>query len=146
MRREEWLDELVAWFEGFPWLWFCSLTFRPGLSAAQARWRLRQWVDALHDDLGTLEFQWIGVPENGRTGMDFHYHALVAGLREYHAPQRLEWMRRWHKIGGDARIDIFKPDVGGVRYILKHVKPEDMDDLELHLNARTQLQTTRGAK
>jgi len=146
MNREQWLDEFVEWLEAFPWCWFCSLTFRPGLSAAQARWRLRKWTDALRDELGTPNFEWIAVPEHGHTGLDFHYHALIAGLREYHATQRLEWMRRWHKIGGDARIDTFKPDVGGVRYLLKNVGPQDTDALELHLNARTQLQTTWGAK
>jgi len=146
MNRNEWLDEFSGWLERFPWCWFCTLTFRPGLSPAQARWRLRKWVETLREELGTCDFEWVAVPEYGRTGMDFHCHVLVAGLREHHAPQRLEWMRRWHKIGGEARIDIFKPDVGGIRYILKHVRPEDMDDLELHLNAGTPLQTTFGAK
>jgi hypothetical protein len=143
---EEWLDEFVAWLEGFPWCWFCSLTFCPGLSPAQARWRLRKWADALRDALGTSDFQWIAVPEHGRTGMDFHYHVLIAGLRECHAPQRVEWMRRSGKIGGDALIDTYKSDARGVRYILKHVNPNDMDNLELHLNARTQLQTNLATK
>jgi hypothetical protein len=146
MNKNAWMDEMVNWLQGFAWLWFCTLTFRPGLSPAAARWRVRKWADALRDALGTQDFGWVGVPEHGRTGLDFHYHVLVSGLRERHAPQRLEWMRRWNKIGGDARIDTFRHDVGGVRYILKHVGPEDMDNFELHLNSRTQLQTTFGAK
>jgi hypothetical protein len=146
MDKNAWINEMVNWLEGFPWCWFCTLTFRPGLSPAQARWRLRKWADALRDDLGTLEFQWIGVHEHGRTGFDFHYHVLVAGLRERHAPQRVDWMRRWSKIGGDALIDAYKPDAGGVRYILKHIGPQDMDDVEMHLNSRTQLQANLAAK
>ena len=42
MNQGEWRDEMDNWLETFPWLWFCSLTLRPGLSEAQAGWRLRQ--------------------------------------------------------------------------------------------------------
>jgi hypothetical protein len=146
MNRQEWLDEFVRWLEGFPWLWFCSLTFRPGLSPAAARWRLRKWMDALREALGTRDFQWVAVPERGRTGLDFHYHVLVGGLRDWQAGERVEWMRRWYKFCGDARIDVYNPDAGGVRYILKFVGPEDMDSLEIHLKSGCQLQTAFGGE
>lgn len=35
--RTQWKDDFIAWLEEFPWQWFCSLTFRPGLNEAQAR-------------------------------------------------------------------------------------------------------------
>jgi hypothetical protein len=146
MNRDEWRDEFTIWLEGFPWLWFCTLTFRPGLSPAAARWRLRKWFETLQGELGTAAFQWVAIPERGRTGLDFHYHALVAGLCERHAPHRMEWMRRWQKIGGDARIDTYRPTAGGVSYILKQARPEDMDDFEIHLKSNTHLQTTYGVK
>lgn len=137
MNEQEWRDEMASWWEGFPWKWFCSLTFRPGLTEAQARWRLRKWAGELRDALGNEDFEWIGIPEAGRTGLDFHFHVLIGGLNDWHAPERLEWMRRWYKLAGDARIDIYRPGVGGVRYILKNVGPDDMDKIEFHLVSGT---------
>ena len=55
-------------------------------------------------------------------------------------------MRRWRKLSGDARIDVYKPGVGGVRYILKNVGPDDLDKIEFHLVSRTRLQSQFGAK
>ena len=141
MNTGQWRDELGDWWEGFAWQWFCTLTFRPGLSESQARWRLRRWTDELREELGTSDFQWIGVPELGRTGADLHFHVLVAGLRDWHADERLDWMRHWNKIAGDALITVFKPGIGGVRYVLKNVGPDDMDKIEFHLISRTQLQS-----
>jgi hypothetical protein len=139
MEDGEWLDEMTEWLEIFPWQWFATLTSRPGLSQAQVRRRLLWWAEELGDALGTEKFEWLGVPEKGSTGMDFHYHVLVAGLdAEVGAAERLSWMRRWFKLAGDARIEDFKADSGGVRYILKHVKPQDVDDMEFHVVSQTQ--------
>lgn len=144
--NEEWRDGMVVWLEEFPWLWFCSLTFRPGLSPAQARWRLRLWVSELREALGTKDFEWLGVPEFGRTGADFHFHLLVGGLRDWQAAEREEWMRRWFKLAGEGQIDIYRPGIGGVDYILKSVGPNDTDEIEFHLVSRTRLQSRFGAK
>jgi hypothetical protein len=134
-KRDEWRIEFAAWLETFPWLWFGSLTFRPGLTQAQARWRLRAWAAALREALGTGDFGWVGVPEHGRTGFNFHYHVLIAGLREYHASRRAEWMRRWNKIGGDALITTFNPGAGGIDYIIKNCGPNDVDSIELEIKS-----------
>lgn len=146
MNEQEWRDEMASWWEGFPWKWFCSLTFRPGLSESQARWRLRRWTDELRDALGNENFEWIGIPETGRTGTDFHFHVLVGGLNDWHANERLEWMRRWHKLSGEARIDIYDPNLFGIRYILKYLEPNDTDSIEFHLASRTRPQSEFGAK
>lgn len=133
----EWLSELTDWLECFPWQWFVTLTFRPGLSPAQARWRLLRWADELRDALGMSDFQWIGVPEDGSTGLHFHYHVLIAGLNPAcGAAERLHWMRQWYKLAGDARIEDFKANCGGVRYVLKSVGPNDFDKVEFHLATR----------
>lgn len=141
-----WREEFADWLEGFPWQWFCSLTFRPGLSPAQARWRLRKWVGALRDALGTADFGWFAIPEVGKTKMDFHFHVLVMGLSKWHAPERLDFMRLWWKLAGDGRIYIFKPNIGGIPYILKSLGPDDLDSVEFELSARAQMQTKFGAK
>lgn len=146
MNDGQWRDEMESWLDEFPWLWFCTLTFRPGLSESHSRWRLRKWADELRAALGTEDFEWIGIPETGRTGLDFHFHVLVGGLNDWHAPERQEFMRRWWKLAGDARIDVYKPGVGGVRYVLKNVGPDDMDKIEFHLVPRTRFQSHFGAK
>ena len=143
--KDTWREEFTHWLEGFPWKWFCALTFRPGFSEAQARWRLRRWCDELRKALGTRDFEWIAVPERGRTRNDFHFHVLVAGLRRWHAKERLEWMRRWWKLAGDGRIDVYKPGIGGVPYVLKGLAPTDTDTIEIHLVSSTQ-QLQLGAK
>jgi len=132
----DWRDAWATWWEGLPWKWMCTLTFRPGLLESQARWRLRKWASELRDALGTDDFEWIGIPELGRTGDDFHFHVLIGGLKNWHASERLEWMRRWHKIAGDARIDVYDPNLRGVRYVLKYLEPNDMDLIEFHLQSR----------
>jgi len=74
--------DLEEWLDGFPWQWFATLTFRPGLKVQQCRWRLRQWIEEIRKALGTGNFGWVAVPEAGRTGLDYHYHVLIGGLRE----------------------------------------------------------------
>jgi hypothetical protein len=144
MQNGGWMEDLADWLDAYPWLWFCTLTSRPGLSEAQVRWRLRLWATELGDTLGTRDFRWVAVPENGVTGMHFHYHALIAGLKpECGAAERLQYMRRWWKLAGDAQIEAFKPDSGGVRYVLKRVGPRDMDSLEIHLQKETSARITQ---
>jgi|HubBroStandDraft_1064217.scaffolds.fasta_scaffold206759_2 hypothetical protein len=136
MNAGEWQDKLTQWLELMPWLWFCSLTFRPvGLSKAQARLRLRRWAAALRDELGTSDFGWFAVREFGRTGHDLHYHVLVKGLRAWHADERLEWMRRWWRIAGESQIAYYTPNTGGVAYILKNTDPSDADAIEIEIDA-----------
>jgi hypothetical protein len=143
MNREEWLSEMSDCLETFTWQWFATLTFRPGLSPAQARWRLLRWADELRDALGTAGFQWVGVPEDGSTGLNFHYHLLIAGLNPgCGAAERLCWMRRWYKLAGDARIEDFKADSGAARYILKAVRPEDFDKVEFHLATPVEMKSS----
>ena len=137
MNNEQWRDEYVEWLERFNWQLFCSLTFRPLFSNNQRRWRIRQWANELGEQLGTKKFSWIAVPESGRTGQDHHYHALIGGLRSCDARARLAWMRRWRKLAGDARIDPYTPNIGGIRYILKSVGPDDVDDIEIHISSQT---------
>lgn len=134
MDRGQWVSEMTMWLQEYLWQWFATLTFRPGFSEAQRLWRLRRWADELRDALGTSDFQWIGVPESGRTGMDFHFHVLVGGLKRWHSPEQIAWMRRWGKLAGDARISVFRKDAGGIEYILKHARPENADALEIHLS------------
>ena len=141
MNIEDWRQDYVKFLSRFPWLWFCTLTFRPGLSIFQARWRLRTWMRELKLALGTGNFAWFAVREDGKTGMDLHFHSLVMGLTDRGAEQRVEWMRAWEKLAGDALITPFNPDAGGLAYILKNVNPDDPDAIDFEMNGETQMQT-----
>jgi hypothetical protein len=142
VNTDDWRQEFIDWLDSFVWLWVCSLTFRPGLSKQQRQWRVRQWANELREQLGTKNFSWIAIPESGRTGLAPHYHALVGGLRDDDdAGDRLEWMRRWWKLSGDARIDPYKPNAGGIAYILKSVGPDDVDDFEIHICSESRMQS-----
>jgi len=145
-KNDEWRNEFADWLAGYQWRWFVTLTFLPGSTKHKATWRLRTWVNELQQILGTAEFQWVAVPEFGRTLFDFHFHLLVGGLRRWHAKERLQWMRRWNQFSGDALICPFNAKAGGVSYILKNLRPENMDDIELHLCSNTQMQSMFGVK
>jgi hypothetical protein len=56
---------------------------------------------------------------------------LTKGLRGWHADERLEWMKRWWKMSGEAQIDIYMPSAGGIPYILKNANPSDPDGIEI---------------
>jgi hypothetical protein len=146
MDNEQWRDEFTTWLGNFSWQWFCSLTFRPGISQPKARWCLRKWVRGLHSELGTAHFGFVAVPEFGTTRINFHFHVLVIGLRQWRAPQRLEWMTNWYKLAGDALITQFNPAAGGIRYVLKTIGPNEMDSIEFDLVASTSTQSRHGAK
>lgn len=145
-KNDEWRNKFADWLASYPWQWFCTMTFLPGSTEHKARWRLRTWVNELQQSLGTKDFEWLAVPEWGRTQFDFHFHLLVGGMRRWHAKERLEWMRRWNQFSGDALITLFSPTAGGINYMLKRVTPNDMDRIELHLHSHTQMQTNFGAK
>jgi hypothetical protein len=103
-------------------------------------------VRKLRSELGTTHFGFVAVPEFGTTLVNFHFHLLVAGLRQWRAPERLKWMTRWHQLAGDALITEFNPCAGGIRYVLKTIGPDDMDVIEFDLTSSTATQTQFGAK
>lgn len=146
LHRDQWMSEFAGWVESFAWLWFCNLTYRPFLSETQRRRLFRRWIEELRGALGTEDFSWIAVPEDGRTGADFHFHALIGGLSAWHARQRVVWMRKWNCLAGDALITIYNPSNRGARYILKTVTPQNVEKVEFEISSRNQLQTNFGAK
>lgn len=142
METAIWRTDMERWLAGFAWQWFCTLTFRPGLSANQRRARLHHWLGGLRTALGTSGFGFFAIQENGRTGLDPHFHVLVSGLRESSTAARFDWMCRWSKMAGDCRISDFTPNAGGIRYILKNASADNPDAIEFDLSTNSQLQTT----
>lgn len=141
-----WRQEMEIWLEGFAWLWFCTLTFRPGLSPMQARWRLHTWLDQLRVSLGTGDFGFFAAQEMGKTALNLHFHVLVMGLRNWGTDERLEWMTRWNKMAGDARITAYTPNSGGIAYILKNATPDNPDQIEFDIPSHARLQAEMESK
>jgi len=131
VQSEEWRDELSSWLDGFEWLWFCTLTFRPGFKPLQARGRLLLWIAQLRRELGSEDFGCFSIREFGRTGQDLHYHAIVKGLKRWGVDERAEFTERWNKLAGDARIDTYDAALGGLEYMLKEADPNDPDAIEI---------------
>jgi hypothetical protein len=139
--EKDFQKELTLWLEEYPWQWLCSLTFRPYFRLGQRKARMRKWMEELKEELGTSDFSIVAVPELGTTGDDYHFHALVGGLSAWYAAERLDWMKRWRRLSGDARIDPYQPNKGGIAYVLKNVGPDDFDEIEFDLSPHTRLQS-----
>jgi hypothetical protein len=134
----EWRQQFAEWIERFQWDWFVTLTFRPGITPPKARRHLEHWIHEVRDQLGTEKFSSMAVPESGVTGLNFHYHAVIGGLRQGHgATERLDFMCLWHRMSGDAQVTAFKPGSGGILYILKDLGPNDTAAIMLDLPAET---------
>lgn len=144
--KEMWREEMGIWLEPFAWDWFCSLTFRPGLTEKQCWWRLRRWLNKLKDELGTPHFGWFAVREFGRTGQDLHFHVLITGLTDPGAANRMEFMRLWAKLAGDGRVDLYVRNPRGISYILKNTTPDDPGCYEFELSDSSKLDAVAGAK
>jgi hypothetical protein len=141
----EWRSEMAIWLGEFSWDWFCSLSYRPYYSIPQRRALLRRWLKEVRSNYGTEYFGWFAVPERGRTGEDFHYHALVCGLQGLAAAHRFQFMKLWHALAGDALITEYNGD-SGIVYILKNAGPNSMDEIEFDLNEACRMQTKFGRK
>lgn len=139
MGKDEWKVSIVNWLEGFPWQLFCSLTFRPGLLERHAGWRLRRWIEDCERVAGTTAFEWIAVPELGRS--EFHFDVLIGGLEQHHADYHAAFAARWNRANGDARIDFYKPGVGGVRHMLRTISPREIDRIQMDLFTHRELET-----
>ena len=128
MTKNVQVDDWEEWLDEFHPQWLCTLRLRPDVTRPKARWRLNMWLRELGEDLGTAEFDWVVAPGLGSIGIDFHYHVLVRGLREWYAAERLFWMRRWFEMAGEARIDECDRKTGGVHYIFKTIESDELED------------------
>jgi len=139
MVREEWKVSIINWLEGFRWQLFCSLTFRPGLLERHAAWRLRRWIEDFGRAAGTTAFEWIAVPGLGRS--EFHFYVLIGGLERHHSDYHAAFVGRWNRANGDARIDFYKPDIGGLRHMLRTISPREIDRIQMDLFTHRELET-----
>jgi hypothetical protein len=140
LEDKKWRSEMATFLGEFSWDWFCSLSYRPYYSTPHRRALLHQWIKEVRSNWGTESFGWFAVPERGKTGNDFHYHVLICGLQDVDAGHRLQAMKLWHDLAGDALITDYSGD-SGIVYILKEAGHNSMDEVEFDLNGGCRMQT-----
>lgn len=122
--------EYELWLHKYRWNWFVTQKIekgRPSRHYAIELWN--QWIGELAQAEGSSRFRWFRVLESGRQGDHLHFHSVVGGFRNRMA----HWGRRWEQLGGDAMIDIYDPERGGLWYMLKTMKSSGELDIEFHL-------------
>ena len=124
---------------GFPWDWFCTLTFREPVSSFTAHRRFGYFMRDVECAAG-LPIAWFRGDEYGPHGGRLHLHALVSNVAHL---RRLTWMDHWDKRNGYARILPFDPEQGAAYYCAKYVTKQFGDwDLSENVAAFGQYQPT----
>lgn len=120
MKKEELVSSYEEWFSQHHWSLFGTLTFRGSPSSSKADRIFRNWIAEMKRSDGTNNFHWVRVTEHGSFGDNLHYHILIGGLRD---GSKWPWMLRWDELAGSADIFYYRPHAGGLRYMLKTVRP-----------------------
>ena len=82
-RREEAIQELRRWLEGFGWSWYATLAIASGRpSPRRAKDLCDQWISEVQEAEGGPDFRWFRALERGALGTNPHCHVLVGGLRD----------------------------------------------------------------
>ena len=111
----------TEWLSRYDWQWFVTLTFRGYPPARKARRLLQQWLGELKGKNGADDFGYFFALESGASGENHHFHGFIRGLLD--RTERLEWMKRWVELAGDAQIEY--PQRGGkaISYAVKDIQP-----------------------
>jgi len=123
------VDELqAAWIEYVgdrPWTVFAYLTFRDAISLPAAERLFRLWINKLSQQiLGSGQYsrghrlRWVKTTEFHDSGNP-HYHVLI------HSPQGFPFREaeaEWRRIAGIGRVQQFVSGMGGIAYVMKHVR------------------------
>jgi hypothetical protein len=130
-KQQQLIEAYVDWLSPHPWTFIGTLTFRKQPSPYRADRLFRSWIDAMRKAEGTSTFSWFRVKETGAFGDNLHFHVLVGGLRN---ASKWPWMLLWDKLAGEANLSYFVTHLGGIRYILKSVRPDQPFDFDACLN------------
>jgi len=126
-------NEYYKWIAEQNWNWFTTLKIESGRPSKRRALELcDQWLEEIAKADGSSWFRWVRVLEKGESGNHFHFHLLVGGFRNRMAT----WGRRWEQLGGEALIEKFNSDEGGIRYLLKTMKQNGELDIDFHLPNR----------
>ncbi len=119
------IDQMTLFIEQQPVTHYFTLTFARAVSAALARFRFLEWIDALEwfqrRPLGWLRAderrpsRWSGC---GYPAVQLHYHGVLIGAPNLNVPQA---EALWRELAGDADIRKYEQHEGAVPYCLKQV-------------------------
>lgn len=114
----EQLEAATAWATARPWSWFVTLTHRDEPSEQIAQSRLRAWLRVLAADLFKEHIPYLVGGSFGQSSRS-HLHLVIELSRGATQLERDTALGLWGR-NGNARIDVFDPTQGGVRYVLSH--------------------------
>jgi len=106
--------------------WFITLTWREGIGVKRAKGLLAEWLTARKREGKTISYY--RVAETGEDGKK-HLHVLLSGLG-YEVFELQSW---WLKRAGICQIERFRPEEGGLSYVLKSLRCDGEHDIDLEL-------------
>jgi len=127
LTKDQLIGAYAGWLEERTWNWFCTLTFRGFPSVKKADDLFRIWISEVRQKVGTAAFRWVRVTERGANQDNVHFHALVGGLRD---ATKWDWVLRWDDLAGTADIFYYRPNAGGIEYMLKTAEPNRDFEIE----------------
>jgi hypothetical protein len=122
--RRELIEAYGAWLQEWRWDFFGTLTFRGYPPASRAERIFAEWVAALEKLAGTRSFRYVRVTERGADDANLHFHVLVGGIKDQDRHFPFKWAERWRQLAGQAVVQRFDPNQGGVYYLLKTLLPD----------------------
>lgn len=117
-----WAEFLDEW----PWDWFTTHTFRHEIYPEAANKVWNRWIHQLNRHVFGVRYT--NRPHDGVTwarGLEYqrrgviHFHALLGRIPS--TTRRLDWMDKWTKLAGYARIQPYDPTRGARYYLSKYV-------------------------
>ena len=128
-RGENFLENLrnswVEFLSRFEWHWFCTLTFRDAIHPEAAAKLFSVFISKVNRRLFGCHWyehsqgvRWVLATEKQKRGV-IHYHLLI-GSEKLPTLRRLDFMDKWNKIAGYARIQPLNRSQAVMRYVSKY--------------------------
>ena len=122
-RIEAWVSMLTS----VPWQLYAHLTFRGNVSYTRANEQYMKWINGLSRvALGSRYTKgphkgglyWVRATEHQQRGA-LHFHVVVGNPSDRKILLPELCAARWYKLAGDASIQYYDPQQGGLYYLVK---------------------------
>ena len=126
------------WIAGYPWqIWAC-LTFRKATNQEEAEKKLRTLFSRLQKELH-LQLAWVAVAEhkisgNGKPGVGWHWHLVVAGPEQDRDVVAFLMKLSWEVHQGNGYVVPYDPKQSGAYYLMKTADAPDFQYLISNLD------------
>ncbi len=127
-----------TWLHGYPWGWWCHLTFLIPPSRERAEALFKAWLHGINRKLFGHNYyryhdgaRWVRGIEWQRRGA-IHFHVLIA---EADRLKIADAVKSWKKLsGGDAKIELYDREQDATHYLAKVYAGRQTG--EIHLGGR----------